>query len=121
MDNIQLTSKTPFRLLDEVIAAFVKEYKDMIKEHGASYAANHALAELLRSKGQKIGELKSPKDRIVNGQKRRWRAVKKTRREIERAAQERRERRAKAEKARRARKKGEAVEVVEKPEDNENV
>ena len=99
-----LTTKTPFRLEDVVLAAFVKEYKIQIDANGACFTANEALAEHLRAKGHKIPTLVRPKDRIAAGQKRRWRAVRKTEREIE----QKREAKNEARRERRAKRKAEA-------------
>jgi len=96
---MRLSTKTPIRFQDAVLAAFQKEYKAEIETDGASFTANQALAEHLRSKGHKIPELVKPKERIAAGQKRRWRAARKTEKEIEAKRdaknQARRERRAK--------------------------
>lgn len=105
---MKISTKTPIRLLDPIIAALYKVYGESIDEHGASFAVSSALAEHLRSKGQKIPDLVAPKERIRNGQKRRWRVARRDAREVEKKEQARRERRAQAEKNRRARIKAEA-------------
>ena len=110
---MKISTKTPIRLLDPVLTALYKVYGESIDSHGASFAVNCALAELLKEKGQKIPELVPPKGRIANGQKKRWRAARKDKREIEKKAKERKERRAKAEKERRARIKAEAAKDTE--------
>lgn len=88
---MRISTKTPIRILEAVLPAFLKEYKTSIDANGASFALNEALAELLRSKGHKIPELVNGKERIRAGQKRRWRAARKTEREIEARRAERNE------------------------------
>ena len=101
----QISTKTPIRLHALVRGPFLKAYKAIIDEHGASYAVNLALADHLRKKGQKIPDLESPKARIAAGQRNRWKATKKATREAEKIAELRRQRKAAQEKRRRANRK----------------
>src|SRR5215470_5451577 len=103
----QITTQTPIRLQQPVFAAFVKQYKDVIAVHGASYAVNVALAGFLRMQGHLIAEVDTPKDRIAKGQKRRWKAVKQAEKANEQQAQAQREKRRVRDQARRAKKKEE--------------
>jgi len=75
MDSL-ITPKTPIRLQDEVCTEFEKAYRAMIENHGASYAVNYVLADHLRRRGHRINEIKTPAEKISNGQTRRWGAVK---------------------------------------------
>ena len=104
---MRISTKTPIRILEQVLPAFLKEYKDSIDENGASFAVNEALAEYLRSKGHKIPELVNGKDRIRAGQRKRWRAARKTEKEAEAKRAERNE----ARRQRRAKRKAEAAEA----------
>lgn len=108
---MRISTKTPIRLQDAVLAAFLKEYKISIEENGATFAANEVIAADLRAKGHKIPDLVKPKDRIRAGQKRRWRTVRKTEKEIEAKRAERNE-------ARRNR-RAERKKAAQKIEDNE--
>lgn len=108
---MRISTKTPIRLQDAVLTAFLKEYKIEIAENGATFVANEALADHLRAKGHKIPDLVKPKERIRAGQKRRWRAARKTEKEIETKRAERNE-------ARRNR-RAERKKAAQTPEDNE--
>jgi len=74
MDSL-ITPKTPIRLQDEVCTEFEKAYRAMIENHGASYAVNYVLADHLRRRGHRINEIKTPAEKISNGQTRRWGAI----------------------------------------------
>lgn len=73
----KFSSKTPIRLQDAVYAAFVKHYRNMIQEHGATYAVNYAIVSHLRSEGEaSISDPLTSGDRIARGQAKRWKALK---------------------------------------------
>jgi len=108
----QITTQTPIRLQPVVYGAFVKRFKDLITEHGASYAVNFALAEFLRSQGMSVADLDTPKDRIAKGQKRRWKAVKQAEKANEQQAEAQREKRRARDQARRAKKKAENLDTA---------
>jgi hypothetical protein len=75
MAKPKFSPNTPVRLHDAVCGPFVKAYKEMIEEHGATYAVNVVIADHLRSRGVNVPELETPREKISKGQAKRWKSV----------------------------------------------
>lgn len=108
---LEFSTKTPIKLQGQILSAFVKAYKQLIEDHGASYAVNFALGSHLESIGFAPGKLETRAERIARSQHKRWKSVKAEIREQEGIIEARRE--AKRERDRRYRAKRKASKTSE--------
>ena len=95
-------TKTPIKLYPAIARVIAAKFRQLIEDHGLTFAVNAALANHLRSLGASVAVVETPTDRMKNAQKRRWRKVHKAESAADVLAEQKREARRARDKARKA-------------------